>query len=168
MPDIYYSKRSGIETDRILDKANGIKINDVQSSNILLNTIKIGDNIFKPNIPQKKYIYIHIVDLYIDLGIYVGKEKTLITIDDRETPYVEGTEQLFFKSFGGGVLLPFMKFQANTFADGCFFCNRYDNEYSNGLIYTYYELYTNKYVTNTSGNARINSDTIYRLEVEEL
>lgn len=170
MPDIYYSKRSGAETDRILDKANGIKINDAQSSNILLNTIKIGDNIFKPNIPQKKYVYIHVVEIYFEhVDLYEGKLRTLITIDDRATPYVKGTEYLFFKSFGGGVFLSDMQL-SQDFTTGCsFFCCVNDNEYVNGMMATYEQSdYYNYPFTWITGKARINEDIIYRLEVNEI
>lgn len=169
MPDIYYSKRSGSETDRILDKANAIKINEQPTENITLNTIKIGDKIYKPSITQKKYVYIHIVELYFEyVHIYEGKLKILITIDDRETPYVEGTEHLFFKSFGGGVLLKDMQF-AQDFSTDCAFFFTGGNGTNNGHFAHYYQSPYQTYpFTWSGGKARINEDIIYRLEVNEI
>lgn len=170
MPDIYYSKRSGAETERILDKANGIKINEQPTEDVFLDTIKIGDTIYKPSVANKKYIYIHIVELYFEfMDIYEGKLKTLITIDDREKPYVEGTEYLFFKSFGGGVLLKDMQFSQDFSTDCAFFCTGGGGGNVNGHFAHYEQSPFHTYpFTWTGGTARINEDTIYRLEVEEL
>lgn len=167
MSDIYYSKRSGAETERILDKANSIKINEQPTEDITLNNIKIGDTIYKPSIEKKKYVYIHIVELYFEYNYpNDGKLKTLITIDDRETPYVAGTEYSFFKSFGGGVLLKNMKL-SQTFTSDCTFFGTGNDFGGNGSL-AVYEPIDNRTFTWLIAKVRINEDTIYRLEVEEL
>lgn len=168
MPDIYYSKRSGIETERILDKSNGIKINEQTTEDVFIKTIKIGDTIYKPNDVKKKYVYIHIVELYFYFDEQFGGElKTLITIDDRTTPYIQGTEYLFFKSFGGGVLLHDFKY-GSTVLSGSFYCTGGPRTV-NGYVASYYQSeYYNYPFTWLSAHARINEDTIYRLEMEEL
>lgn len=169
MSDIYYSKRSGSETERILDKTNGIKINEQPTEDVFLNTIKIGNTKYKPNIVSKKYIYIHIVELYFEyLDIYDGQLKTLITIDSRSTPYVEGREYEFFKSFGGGVLLRNMQLGLTASKDCVFYCTGNNNN-MNGHMATYYQNPNYDYpFTWLGAKVRINEDRIYRLEMEEI
>lgn len=168
MADIYYSKRSGAETERILDKAKEIKINDQNTEGILLNNIKIGNAIYKPNVVKKKYVYIHVVELYFywDLS-FEGELKTLITIDDRSQPYVEGTEYLFFKSFGGGTFLTNFGYGWDILS-GSYYCTENGGK-ANGTFLAYYQSTNYKYpFTAFTATARINNDTIYRLEMEEL
>lgn len=170
MSDIYYSKRSGVETERILDKANSIKINEQPTENITLNTIKIGDTKYKPKIVKKKTVYIHIVELFFSFDIHsAGQLKTLITIDDKSTPYVEGNEYLFFKSFGGGAYLSQFTYGQDILT-GSYFCTGVPEfpKNVNGHFASYYNSTYYGIFSWFSAKARINEDKIYKLEVEEL
>ena len=104
MENIYYSKRSGVETDNLLDKGKEIRVNDASQTNIYLDNIKLRDKVYK-QVTDNNYIYIHKVSVYFNAQSLEGVTKEMIVINSRSTPYYQGLEKEFFKSYSNGIYL---------------------------------------------------------------
>lgn len=168
MDNIYYSKRSGVETDALLDKGNGINVNEASQANNYLDNIKIGDNVYK-QVNNTNYVYIHKVSVYFKTQTYDGVTKEMIVINNRSTPYYQGLEKEFFKSFASGVYLKDIN-EGSTYGivNGSFFyTGKISYGDTNGIFITELVSGSNTY-TFSRLIAKIVTDEILKLNVEVL
>ena len=165
MAEIYYSKRSGINTDNLLDKGNDLKINEQATTNLVADNIKLRETIYKPFQATTNYIYIHNVELYIEFsGLDNGVTVNVTLINTKSSLYTEGQENKFFKDFSKGLYITGIKYGNNLYNGSYFYTG--EDYGSNGIFVT--ELPDTYSFDILHLKSRIVEDNIIKLNVEEL
>lgn len=128
MSEIYYSSRTGLQTDNLLDKGFSIEANIDTDTNLYLDTLRIGNEVYKPKQDKiNKYVYLHNVEVYIAtvLGndIPDGVVLNLKFLSAKSSPYLTGQEKSFFEEYGGVFIknFPLVRSNGTLIKDGNFF-----------------------------------------------
>lgn len=158
MSEIYYSKRTGIDTENLLRKGNGINVNLTPTRDIYLDSFEISNKRYKSKQDANNYVYIHNLTVsFSNTVLNSSKQYNIKIITKKSDIYSRGNEEQLFKELGGIIFI--YDFDGRSF--NVYYNNNLPSNYN--VIY----LYENENnIVNIAGSFNIISDVIEQLDAE--